>query len=48
LSGLFGVGGLVCGSTILIFESRMTLRMLMYESDLRERRGIANAGGTTV
>jgi hypothetical protein len=41
VSGLFGVGGLVCGSTILIFESRLTLRMLMYESDLRERRGIA-------
>jgi hypothetical protein len=46
--GLFGVGGLVVGSTILVFESRMTLRMLMYESEMRERRGIANAGGTGV
>jgi len=46
--GLFGVGGLVCGSTILVFESRMTLRILMYESQIRERRGIANAGGTAV
>jgi hypothetical protein len=48
ICGLFGVGGLVCGSTILVFESRMTLKMLMYESQMRERRGIANAGGTIV
>ena len=48
ICGLFGVGGLVCGSTILVFESRMTLRILLYESEIRERRGIANAGGTTV
>jgi len=48
LSGLLGVGGLVCGSTILVFESRMTLRMLMDESEMRERRGIAAAGGSSV
>ncbi len=48
IAGLFGVGGLVCGSTILIFESRLTLRMLMFESDLRERRGLAAASGTSV
>ncbi|QDT55180.1 hypothetical protein Pan44_32220 [Caulifigura coniformis] len=48
VSGLFGVGGLVSGSTILVFESRMTLKMLMDESEMRERRGIAAAGGSTV
>jgi hypothetical protein len=47
-AGLFGVGGLVGGSTILVYESRMTLRMLMYESEMRERRGMANSGTTTV
>jgi hypothetical protein len=26
----------------------MTLRMLMYESEMRERRGLAAAGATTV
>ena len=48
IAGLFGVGGLVVGSTVLVFESRMTLRMLLFESEHRERRGIAAAGGPTV
>lgn len=48
IAGLFGVGGLVTGSTVLIFESRMTLRMLMFESEHRERRGTAAASAPSV
>jgi hypothetical protein len=47
-AGLLGVGGLVCGSAVLVFESRMTLHMLMFESEHRERRGLAAAAQTSV
>jgi hypothetical protein len=47
LVGLVGVGGLVSGSFILVLESRMTLRMLMAESEHRERRGLAASAGSS-
>ncbi len=47
-TGLLGVGGLVSGALLLVIESRLTLRMLMEESEHRARRGIAAAGQTLV
>jgi len=38
LAGVLGVGGLVVGSAILVGESRITLRILKYETNYRLKR----------
>jgi hypothetical protein len=37
-AGIIGVGGLVAGSAFLVGESRMTLRILKYETNYRLKR----------
>jgi hypothetical protein len=48
LAGIGGVGGLVCGSTLLVRETRLTLRILTEETErMLKRAGLPTGSPPT-